>query len=130
MADRFHLVKNVGEVAERVLKRHTLALQCIAVPARAAGRSVGTLPTQATLAPPRRYREAARTRTQAQRVERYEAIHALVRQGMTRRAIARVLGCNRKTIQAYLAANGVPQKPPQVRKASILRPYEPYLLER
>lgn len=130
VADRFHLVKNVGEVAARVLRRHAMALGCIAVPARAVGRSVGTLPTQATLAPPRRYREVARVRTQAQRAQRYEAIHVLVQQGMTRRAIARALGCNRKTVQAYLEADAVPQRPPHVRRASILRPYEPYLLER
>jgi len=129
VADRFHLVKNVGEVAERVLKRHTTALQCIAVPARAAGIA-GTPPTGATASPPRLYREASRVRTQAKRTERYEAIHALAQQGMTRRAIARALGLNRKTVQTYLAADAAPQRPRQVRKASILRPYESYVLER
>jgi transposase len=130
VADRFHLVKNVGEVAERVLKRHAAALQRIAVPARAARGRAGTPPTEATTSPPRLYREASRARTQAKKAERYEAIHALAQQGMTRRAIARALGLNRKTVQSYLAADAAPLRPPQVRKASILRPYEPYLLER
>jgi hypothetical protein len=37
VADRFYLVKNGGEVAERVRRRHTAALQYIAVPTRVAG---------------------------------------------------------------------------------------------
>ncbi len=128
VADRFHLVKNVGEVAERMLKRHAAALQCSAVPVRAA-RSAGT-PTGATTSAPRLYREASRARTHAKRTQRYEAIHALAQPGMTRRAIARALGLNRKTVQTYLAADAAPQRPRQVRKASILRPDEPYVLER
>jgi transposase len=129
VADRFHLVKNVGEVAERVFKRHAAALQCIAVPARARG-SAALPPAGATTSLSRLYREASRACTQAKRAERYEAIHALAQQGMTRRAIARARGLNRKTVQTYLAADAVPQRPRQVRKASILRPYELYLLER
>jgi transposase len=138
VADRFHLVKNVGEVAERVLRRHAAALQCIAVPTRAAAGSAagsaagreGPPSPAATTSPPRLYREASKGRTQAKKAQRYEAIHALAKQGMTRCAIARALGLKRKTVQSYLATDTVPQRPRQVRKASILRPYEPYLLER
>lgn len=69
-------------------------------------------------------------RIHAKKAQRDEAIHALAKHGMTRCAIARALGRNRKTVQSSLAADTVPQRPRQVRKASILRPYEPYLLER
>lgn len=132
VADRFHLVKNVGEVAERVLKRHAAELQCIAVPTRAAAVAGSADPPApaVTTSPPRLYREASKARSQAKRAQRYEAIHTLARQGMTRRAIARALGLNRKTVQTYLAADAAPRRPRQVRKASILRPYESYLLER
>ncbi|HEV2459572.1 MAG TPA: ISL3 family transposase [Ktedonobacterales bacterium] len=134
VADRFHLVKNVGEAAERVLKRHVAELQCIAVPARAARSTEAGAsrpsPAGPPTSPPRRYREASKARSHAKRTERYEAIQALARQGLTRRAIARALGLNRKTVQSYLAADTAPQRPRQVRTASILRPYESYLLER
>jgi transposase len=131
VADRFHLVKNVGEVAERVLRRHVAALQCIAVPTRAAAAGGAGPPSPpATTSAPRLYREASKARTHAKKAQRHEAIHALAQRGMARCAIARALGLNRKTVQSYLAADTVPQRPRHVRKASILRPYEPYLLER
>jgi transposase len=55
VADRFQLLKNLGEAMERILQRHTGLVQ--GVPVRHAA--------QTTAAPPRRDREAARARPPA-----------------------------------------------------------------
>lgn len=120
VADRFHLLKNLGEATERILQRHTGLVQRVPVPHAA----------QPTAAPPRRDREAARVRTQAKTTARYEAIAAAASTGMSKRTIAHVLGLNRKTVQRYLAAGTVPARPRHQRQARILTPYEPYLLAR
>lgn len=120
VADRFHLLKNLGEAIERVLQRHTGLVQAVPVP--------HTAPT--TAAPPRPDREAARARTQAKTATRYEAIAAAAATGMSKRTIAQGLGLNRKTVQRYLAAGAVPARPRHQRQAHILTPYEPYLLAR
>jgi transposase len=120
VADRFHLVKNLGEVVERILQRHALLVQRVPVPHGA----------RATAAPPRRDREARRARASAKTTARFDAIGALAAKGLSRRAIARVLGLNRKTVQRYLAAATAPTRPRSQRRTSIMTPYEPYLLER
>ena len=120
VADRFHLLKNLGEVVERVLYRHASLVQRVPLPAIA----------RTTAAPPRRDREARRARTSAKTTARFDTIRALAAKGLSRRAIARVLGLNRKTVQRYLAAATAPARPRSQRRASMLTPYEPYLLER
>ncbi len=124
VADRFHLVKNLGELAERVLRRHAPALQrltavCAATPAAA----------HATV-PPRPEREAARAQVQAKIRHRYEAIHALAAQGLGRQAIADALGLNPQTVARTLRLPTCPRRMRHPRRANILDPYEPDLRER
>ncbi len=113
MADRFHLLKNLGETIERVLKRHRCLLQRVAL--------LGSKP--ALVAPPRADREAARVRTSQQTRERFELIHALAGTGLSQRAIARTTGLSRGTVRAYPAVSTPPQRPQVTKHASMLTPY-------
>jgi transposase len=124
VADRFHLVKNLGELAERVLRRHAPALRQLtaAVPATQAN-APGTVP-------PRPEREAARAQVQAKIRHRYEAIHALAAQGLSGQAIADALDLNPQTVARNLRLPTCPQRMRHPRRANILDPYEPYLRER
>jgi transposase len=120
VADRFHLVKNFGEVALRVLSRHASLVQQVPAP-----EAIGSMPS-----PPRSDRAASRDRTRAAMQERFDAVHALVAQGTTISATARALGLHRHTVQKYRALAAAPERRHRTRVTHILTPYAGYLLER
>jgi transposase len=124
VADRWHLLKNVREVVERLFERHlpviTAALKpADADPERTADASVrdaadATLAREPTpqesrsvptLASPRR--EAALAQRQG-RVGRFEQVHELRRQGTPIREIARALGMSRNAVRRYLRREHCP----------------------
>jgi len=124
VADRWHLLKNVREAVERLLERHlpviTDALQpADPDPGKKADASVRddadattamkptpqeALPAR-TPASPRREAALAKRR---RRIERFEQVHELRRQGTTIRAIARALGMSRKAVRRYLRRERCP----------------------
>jgi transposase len=120
VADRFHLLKNLGETVQRVFTTHAELIQCIASPEA----------TQRTAAPPRPDRADSQARTQAARQARFDSIHTLASKGMNKSAIARALGIHRHTVQKYLLLDRAPHRRAAPRMSSILLPYEQYLLER
>jgi transposase len=120
VADRFHLIKNLGDVVLRVFKRRTERLQSIPAPG----------PHHLQLTRLRLDREASRQQTKAQMRSLFRSIQALRRAGMNKSAIARFLGVHRHTVQKYSALESAPQRKPRVRKASALAPYEDYILKR
>jgi transposase len=120
VADRFHLLKNLGEVAFRVLRRHAQLVQCVPAPEAADGMA----------SPPRPDRTASRERTWAAMQERFDAVRALVAEGMSKSAIARALGLHRHTIQKYCALTTAPERRHRTRAVRILTPYEAHVLER
>ena len=120
VADRFHLLKNLGDVALRVFQRRSKALESVPAPG----------PHHQQLTSLRLDREASRERTRAQTRNLFESIRALIQQGMNKSAIARTLGVHRHTVQKYSALESAPRRKPRVRKVSALAPYEGYILKR
>jgi transposase len=120
VADRFHLIKNLGDVVLRVFQRSSESLQSIPAPG----------PHHLQLTRLRLDREASRQQTRAQIRSLFHSIQALRRAGMNKSAIARFLGVHRHTVQKYSALESAPQRKPRVRKASALAPYEDYILKR
>jgi hypothetical protein len=120
VADRFHLIKNLGDVALRVFKRRTERLQSIPAPG----------PHHLQLTRLRLDREVSRQQTRAQMRSLFRSIQALRWAGMNKSAIARTLGVHRHTVQKYSALESAPQRKPRVRKRSALAPYEGYILRR
>jgi len=123
VADRWHFLKNLGDVLERALIRNHRWL-------RAPGDTV--TPTQ-ELAPttdvelPRAGQD--RKARRAQQLERYQRVRALHEQGMSISGIARSLGINRRTAQKFVHADEFPERVRHVGPASPHR-YEQYLRER
>jgi transposase len=75
----------------------------------------------------------AQPRTQisrANRIERYEAVQALHQQLVSEREIARSLSMSRNTVHKFLTSEVFPERCVRPRKASLLDPYKPYILER
>lgn len=119
VADRFHLLKNIGEAVEKVLRQHYKLVQGVPLPG-----------CDRELPPPRADREAARRCSQQRIQERHAAVHAMATEGMSQLSIGRALGIHRHTVQRYLSCDTVPLRPRYTHKTSILAPYEPYLLKR
>jgi transposase len=120
VADRFHLLRNAGDVARRVLQRHAVVVQRLPA-AGAAAHGLSRL---------RLDRDASREQTQATMRERFERVQALAAAGMSKDAIAQRLGLNRKTVYKYLALHAAPHRRPTSRIVSAFAPYEGYLLRR
>jgi len=117
-ADRFHLLRNLHDVALRVFKRHAQCLAQVAAPNAA----------QQTLTHLRLDREASKAQTRGEMHARFTDIHHLASMGMSRSAIARALGVHRHTVQKYLAHESAPERRHYTRKTSILAGYEGYIL--
>jgi transposase len=66
----------------------------------------------------------------AQRVARFEEVHAVRAQGHSIRATARLTGLNPRTVRRYLEAPAFPELQPRVRRYTQLGPFIPYLQER
>ncbi len=126
-ADRFHLLKNLGEALEGLLAHH-LATEC-------------KRQTQATLneqAPVWQSKRSTRSSPklerlqQARREERlahYEQVIALRKLGMSQAAIGQQVGIGASTVQSWLAAGTFPERKPR-EQASHLDRYLPYLFQR
>ena len=120
VADRFHLLRNLGRVAERVARRHATLIGRLPAPGMA------SLPT--TLLRPDR--QVSRDRTRHALQEQLAAIQDLKARGASIAGAGRALGMNWKTAHKYWAVTQAPERRYTGRRASILAPYEGYLQER
>jgi transposase len=124
VADRWHLLKNVREVVERLFERHLPVITDALKPADPEPQSsADALPggkpdaattleptSQASPSPPTPAsprHEAARAK-QTRRVERFERVHELCRQGTPIRQIARELDMSREAVRRYLRRERCP----------------------
>jgi transposase len=106
VADRWHLLKNLGEALERILQSQhqhlqqaaqTAAVQtAVAVPETPAPHEA----TPKSLSPAQHQKHRSRER----RLARYEQVKTLHQQGWSQRAIGLQTGLERKTIRRYLRA--------------------------
>jgi transposase len=124
VADRWHLLKNVREAVERLLERHlpviTAALKPVdsdpgsmpnAGPYEEPGPVTITEPTpqETPSAPiPLSPRQQVALAKRQRRVEQFERVHELRRQGTPIRKIARDLEISRKAVRSYLRREHYP----------------------
>lgn len=111
-ADRFHVMKNLGEALEGLLARHFAAHRT-----RVAQESRATpLLTAQGKGPPKLSPKQAAV-SQAKREERlaqYQHVVALHQQGFSQTAIASQVGIGHATVSRWLSSDSFPeQKPPQ-----------------
>ena len=97
------------------------------VTVEAAETTEGTRPVSRRPPTRKEHEEHAR---RARRVERYEEVMALRAQGQSLRAIARLTGLNKRTVQRYVEADGFPEPQPRARRHTHLERFIPYLQER
>jgi transposase len=130
VADRFHLVKNLGETLEKVLGNYDAELKAIEQNQRQALVStemvVVTVKSTATA--------NAQAQTQAnhqKRVQQQQEIKQLTEQQWPQIAIAQTIGVSVKTVQRYLSLPDLSETPS--RRSSLgqssLEPYKQIILE-
>jgi transposase len=128
VADRFHLLMNVRDAAERVLARHTTVIRDTL---RAADEATPS-PTEApppSPAPPRppSPRQQAVAGRRERRRQRYEEARRMHDEGHSLRAIARALRMSSKTVIRYLRSECVPDWRPGRTAPSGLDRYREFI---
>jgi transposase len=139
IADRFHLLRNLGDVLQRLLHRHAATLKqtlSAAIDATASssappveppplsgppeeGVVASSLPSQPAPETPRTLRQL-----------RYEEVRSLYERGMPLTDISRKTGLDRKTVRKYIHVEKLPDWTDRRKRASILDPFREYLQER
>lgn len=119
VADRFHLVRNLREALAHVLTRHTTVIEQAFQQSTPA--PVAPLPPPIPSAPAlTRPQQLSRERRQ-RRLERYQQVMELRQRGLSKRAIARQLGLERKTVRHWLRAGQFPERQVPQRRSSVDR---------
>jgi transposase len=126
VADRWHLLRNLGEAVQRLLARHPAALRAAAqvgVSAPAAG-----VPAQEPTAPIPAPVTAPLPTSREQRFREVLARHA---EGWSCRRIAQELGLHWRTVKRYVLARELPKRgAPMLQATSTVIPYLAYLERR
>jgi transposase len=124
VADRFHLVKNLGDAVQRILGRHGRLLREVAhdvadTTAASASPAGGQVPTSAAALhrPDRPLASAlqASADSRARRLARYEQVIALRAAGATLEEIATTLGMGCATVHRWVHTDGFPERAKQRR---------------
>jgi transposase len=125
-ADRFHVLKNLGEAVEDLLARHLSASRKRQVEVALEAQIPVWLPERTA----RRAQtsEELSSAYQQDRLARYQQLIQLHKQGMTQGAIAQQIGVSLNTVRRWLV-NGCPESA-RGPYASRLDPYLPYLFQR
>ena len=132
VADRWHLLKNMGDTVQRVLDRKHAALRqaaklVTAPPSASAKDSTCPTPEPAIrLTLP----EQAKRHSRERRLVRYNEVIALWKQGVSLRTVARELHLSRNTVQKLVRAGSFPEKAYPLPRRSIVDPYGDYLVAR
>jgi transposase len=135
VVDRFHLVKNLGEVLQEILGHCRAEIRLGEAPSsevvQLAEEPTGPLPITATWQQrtPAHVKRAHQAR-QASRDDRYEQMTALRAQGLTQREVAKRMGMSERAVRTWLKRGAAPTNERHVQRRSVFDPYAPYVLQR
>jgi transposase len=106
VADRWHLLRNLGDAVQAVVERHHAAIRRIGreVAADCAIRAAAAVPTQAKPSAAQQRQEAGRARRQA----RYEEAARMQAAGVSISDMSRQMRADRKTLRRWLQAGAAP----------------------
>lgn len=132
VADRWHLLRNLGDALSEVLTSHHRDFRAAAREALAPTeftKQDGQAPPPIAEARPPTRREQRRAAIQAARQARFEEAVALNARGWSQTRIAQTLGLDRKTVRVWLRS-GQPPSWRQPAKGSLLDPFVDHLRRR
>ncbi|MGI8495567.1 MAG: ISL3 family transposase [Pyrinomonadaceae bacterium] len=142
VADRFHIVKNIYGVLEKILHRERKTIAQVSEEVRRQANRIRRenqspienerfkqpkkVRSETETAAEKIKQSAARTR----RIEKYEAVKRLRGQGVSISEISRRLRMHRETVRHFLRCDTYPEVKPAFRKISPLVNYQDYLRQR
>ncbi len=128
VADRWHLIKNLGDALERLFTRNHRLLR---ESARAEQQSRQVEPPgRASHPPPLRQQQHQRARRE-KRLARFTEVKRLLAEGLSQRAVARRTGLARKTVCRIAQCESLPDiVVPESRRRSRIDRFVPYIKER
>jgi len=139
IADRFHLLRNITDITQRVIERHHTEVQAVGLDAvrrrpvlSKRGGSVSSAPSNAASDVPVKasLAEQQKLARHARRRLRYDEAIALRANGASVASIHRALGLSRKTITRWMRAGEFPERQAGPRKQTLLTPHAEYLAKR
>ena len=149
IADRWHLLCNLGDALERLLVREYDSVRRVADavaqgpelvdgdPAIPLGEMAPGEPPPASpsaapvaVAPALTATERERLASRQRRLARYDEVIALQAQGLGIATIAKRLGMARKTVRRFLRAGGFPERVERTGQSGRLAAFDAYLLRR
>jgi len=134
VADRFHLMQNLRHALVRMLERRyrdmVATARDVATTRRAPSKAASIVERPKQVRQHRLPRhQTLREVRRARRMERYQQVIELHRQGVSQRAIAKRLGLNRETVGRYARAGRFPERTPR-KYASKTDPFTDYMRKR
>jgi len=139
VADRFHLLKNLGDALERFLlhknagRRKAAQMLTEVVPVTSGELASPDVIYRGRRKAPHDYEqrmEAASLQRHAKYVTAYERIHTLRAAGADIAGISRTVGVSRETVYRYLRMPQPPTRKRPLPRRKVLTPFYPYLLRR
>jgi transposase len=138
VADRFHLLKNLGDALTEALKQHSRELRTISLKLKAVSETsrdqivvnepVSAEPPSSTVWPGTD-RQKISQQKRARRLALYQRVCELSSQGWMQKTIAAELNLSAKTVSRWLAAHSFPERLPRSYE-HLIDPYKAYLLKR
>jgi transposase len=127
VADRWHLLRNLGDALVGVLSTH----HSVMVEAARAACAKPDTPSEPQPEAAKVNTRAARAKQQSRerRLNRYQSVLDLMRKGMSQAAISRSLGIDRRTVRRWTRAGIFPERK-QVHRTSSIEEFRPYLDQR
>ena len=133
VADRFHLLANLGMALDRLLTREHSIVSQVVRQMHAKARQEQAAREDESAAPPRlptTRAERLHLAAEARRQARYTQIEDLQHQGHSLHAIARLAGLSRNTVRRYLCSDGSVEQALRGRRWHACDPFAPYLRTR
>jgi transposase len=127
VADRWHLLKNLGDTLEALFTQHQEWLRQAVTPEDSGDHTAEEMSAPTSETTPAERDQAAR---RAKRLRRYEEVKAWQAGGMSLSEIARTTGLSRGTVVKYARAEHFPERARRRPGPADLAPYDTYLRER
>ena len=126
VADRWHLLKNIGDAIERMMYRHMPLIRLVA------SELSPKKPPEPELVEPAPYicrPERLKQQTRNKRHQRWVEVITLHKNGCGLRQISRTTGLSRVTVRRWLQSGTFPEMSTRSRKPSLLDPWRGWLEE-
>ncbi len=141
IADRFHIIKNIFEVLEKILHRERKTINMISEGIRRTTNRIslknqsplnsnGLKKPEKTKSEIERVAAIKQSEARKRRIEKYEIVKRLTSEGISISEISRRLRMHRQTVRHFLRCDEYPEVKPAFRKVSPLVNYQEYIRQR